>query len=86
MKLMLSPIRQNVFLVADHSAFLELLTLQKGPLVPFSVTTPLFGRVLRIARRRATRARRRFRRPFGSVGRRLPFAVCRSSFATRRRP
>ena len=43
MKLMLSPIRQNVFLVAHHSAFLELSTLQKGPIVPFSVTTPLFG-------------------------------------------
>ena len=65
MKLMLPPIRQNVFLAASHSPFLELLTLQKGPLVPFSVTTPLFGRILRIARRRATRARRR-----------LPFAVC----------
>ena len=36
MKLMLSPIRQNVFLVAHHSAFLELLTLQKGPIAPFS--------------------------------------------------
>ena len=44
MKLMLSPIRQNVFLVAYHSAFLELLTLQKGPIVPFSVTTQPFGR------------------------------------------
>ena len=44
MKLMLPPIRQNVFLAADHSAFLELLTLQKGPIVPFSVTAPLFGR------------------------------------------
>ena len=44
MKLMLPPIRQNVFLVADHSAFLGLLTLQKGPIVPFSVTTPPFGR------------------------------------------
>ena len=44
MKLMLPPIRQNVFLVAHHSAFLELLTLQKGPIVPFSVTTPPFGR------------------------------------------
>lgn len=43
MKLMLSPIGQNVFLVAHHSAFLELLTLQKGPIVPFSVTTPPFG-------------------------------------------
>lgn len=43
MKLMLSPIRQNVFLVAHHSAFLELLTPQKGPIVPFSVTTPPFG-------------------------------------------
>lgn len=41
MKLMSPSIRQNVFLVADHSAFLELLTLQKGPIVPFSVTTPL---------------------------------------------
>lgn len=44
MKSMLPPIRQNVFLVAGHSAFLELLTLQKGPIVPLSATTPLFGR------------------------------------------
>lgn len=85
MKLMLSPIRQNVFLVAGHSAFLELLTLQKGPIVPFSVTTPLFGRILRIARRRVTRTRclpsvpRRATR----VRRRLPpaFRLCRPSFA-----
>ena len=41
MKPILPPIRQNVFLVAHHSAFLELSTLQKGPIVPFSVTTPL---------------------------------------------
>lgn len=44
MKSILPPIRQNVFLVAGHSAFLELLTLQKGPIVPLSATTPLFGR------------------------------------------
>ena len=44
MKLGLHPIRQNVFLVAGHSAFLELLTLQKGPIAPFSATTPSFGR------------------------------------------
>ena len=44
MKSMLPPIRQNVFLAAGQSAFLELLTLQKGPIVPFSVTTPLLGR------------------------------------------
>lgn len=44
MKSMLPPIRQNVFIVAGHSAFLELLTLQKGPIVPLSATTPLFGR------------------------------------------
>lgn len=41
MKLGLHPIRQNVFLVAGHSAFLELLTLQKGPIAPFSVTTAI---------------------------------------------
>lgn len=58
MKPMLPPIRQNVFLAAGRSPFLELLTLQKGPIVPFSATTPLFGRILRIVRRRATRARR----------------------------
>lgn len=44
MKLMLPPIRQNVFLAAGQSAFLELLTLQKGPIAPFSATTPLLGR------------------------------------------
>ena len=48
MKLGLHPIRQNVFLVAGHSAFLELLTLQKGPIVPLSATTPLLGRTVRI--------------------------------------
>ena len=60
MKLMLFPIRQNVFLVAHHSAFLELLTLQKGPIVPFSVTTPPFGRNGRFggARRRCVRSLR----------------------------
>lgn len=75
MKLMLSPIRQNVFLVAHHSAFLELLTLQKGPIVPFSVTTPPFGRNGRFegARRRCVRSS-----PVSQL--------CRSSFATRRRP
>lgn len=52
MKPMLPPIRQNVFLAAGHSPFLELSTLQKGTIAPFSVTTPLFGRILRIARRR----------------------------------
>lgn len=41
MKPMLPPIRQNVFLAAGHSPFLELSTLQKGPIAPFSVTTPL---------------------------------------------
>lgn len=44
MKLMLSPIRHNVFLTAGYSPFLELLTLQKGPIAPFSATTPLLGR------------------------------------------
>lgn len=44
MKSMLPPIRHNVFLIAGHSLFLELLTLQKGPIAPFSATTPLFGR------------------------------------------
>lgn len=44
MKSMLPLIRQNVFLVVSHSPFLELLTLQKGPVAPFSATTPLFGR------------------------------------------
>lgn len=43
MKSMLPPIRQNVFLAASQSAFLELLTLQKGPIAPFSATTPLLG-------------------------------------------
>lgn len=44
MKSMLPPIRQNVFLAVSHSPFLELLTLQKGPIAPFSATTPSFGR------------------------------------------
>ena len=44
MKSMLPLIRQNVFLAAGQSAFLELLTLQKGPIVPLSATTPLLGR------------------------------------------
>lgn len=44
MKSMLPPIRQNVFLVVSHSPFLELLTLQKGPIAPFSAMTPLLGR------------------------------------------
>ena len=74
MKLMLSPIRQNAFLAADHSAFLELLTLQKGPLAPFSVTTPLFGRNGRFggARRRCACSSSAARRQSpGSVARRL---------------
>ena len=44
MKSMLPPIRQNVFLAVGQSAFLELLTLQKGPIVPLSAMTPLLGR------------------------------------------
>lgn len=44
MKSMLPLIRQNVFLAVSHSPFLELLTLQKGPIAPFSATPPLFGR------------------------------------------
>ena len=44
MKSMLPPISQNVFLAVGQSAFLELLTLQKGPIVPFSAMTPLLGR------------------------------------------
>lgn len=56
MKLMLPPIRQNVFLAAGQSAFLELLTLQKGPIAPLSAMTPLLGRNGRFegARRRCT--------------------------------
>lgn len=48
MKSMLPPIRHNVFLTAGYSPFLELLTLQKGPIAPFSATTPLLGRTVRI--------------------------------------
>lgn len=44
MKSMLPPIRHNVFLAAGQSAFLELLTLQKGPIVSLSAMTPLLGR------------------------------------------
>ena len=43
MKSMLPPIRQNVFLAAGQSAFLELLTLQKGPIAPLSAMTPVLG-------------------------------------------
>ena len=72
MKLMLSPIRQNAFLVAGHSAFLELLTLQKGPIAPFSVTTPLFGRNGRFGG-----ARRRCVCPSSAVCRQSPGSVAR---------
>ena len=41
MESMLSLIRQNVFLVVSHSPFFELLTLQKGPIASFSVTTAI---------------------------------------------
>lgn len=41
MKSMLPLIRQNVFLAVSYSPFLELLTLQKGPIAPFSVTTAI---------------------------------------------
>lgn len=44
MKSMLPLIRHNVFLAVSHSPFLELLTLQKGPIASFSATTPLLGR------------------------------------------
>lgn len=54
MKSMLPLIRQNVFLAVSHSPFLELLTLQKGPIAPFSATTPLFGCTLRIVRPRCS--------------------------------
>ena len=40
MKPVLPPIRQNVFLVVDHSAFLELLTLRRGPLCHFLSRRP----------------------------------------------
>ena len=41
MKSMLPLIRQNVFLAVSHSPFLELLTLQKGPIAPSSATTAI---------------------------------------------
>lgn len=41
MKSMLPLTRHNVFLTASHSPFLELLTLQKGPIAPFSATTAI---------------------------------------------
>ena len=80
MKSMLPPIRQNVFLAAGQSAFLELLTLQKGPIVPFSVTTPLLGRNGRFegARRRCACSSPAVRcQSPGSVNRCLPFAAWR---------
>lgn len=80
MKLGLHPIRQNVFLVVSHPPFLELLTLQKGPIAPFSVTTPLFGRNGRFggARRRwaCSSSAVRCQSP-GSANRCLPFAAWR---------
>lgn len=80
MKSMLPPIRQNVFLAAGHSAFLELLTLQKGPIAPFSATTALFGRNGRFEGARCrcacSSSAVRCQSP-GSVNRCLPFAVWR---------
>ena len=80
MKSMLPPIRHNVFLTAGHSPFLELLTLQKGPIAPFSATTPLFGRNGRFegARRRCACSSPAVRcQSPGSVNRCLPFAAWR---------
>lgn len=80
MKLMLPPIRHNVFLAVSHSPFLELLTLQKGPIVPLSATTPLFGRNGRFGGARCRWACSspavRCQSP-GSVNRCLPFAAWR---------
>ncbi len=78
MKSMLPLIRQNVFLAVSHSPFLELLTLQKGPIAPFSATTPLFGRNGRFegARRRcACSSPAVCPWPLGSVARRFPLAL-----------
>lgn len=80
MKSMLPLIRQNVFLAASQSAFLELLTLQKGPIAPFSVTTPLLGRNGRFGgtRRRCACSSPAVRcQSPGSVNRCLPSAVWR---------
>lgn len=76
MKSMLPLIRQNVFLAAGQSAFLELLTLRKGPIAPFSVTTLLLGRNGRFGG-----ARRRCACSSPAVCltlRYVPLAVCRS--------
>lgn len=78
MKSMLPLIRQNVFLAVSHSPFLEFLTLQKGPIAPFSATTPLFGRNGRFegARRRcACSSPAVCPWPLGSVARRFPLAL-----------
>lgn len=78
MKSMLPLIRQNVFLAVSHSPFLELLTLQKGPIAPFSAMTPLFGRNGRFegARRRcACSSPAVCPWPLGSVARRFPLAL-----------
>lgn len=79
MKLGLHPIRQNVFLVAGHSAFLELLTLQKGPIVPLSATTPLLGRTVRIIPRCVARCSSFVVCPLPSAPQlcRLPVVICR---------
>lgn len=80
MKSMLPPIGQNVFLAAGQSAFLELLTLQKGPIAPFSATTPSFGRNGRFGgtRRRCACSSPAVRcQSPGSVNRCLPSAVWR---------
>lgn len=78
MESMLPLIRQNVFLAVSHSPFLELLTLQKGPIAPFSATTPLFGRNGRFegARRRcACSSPAVCPWPLGPVARRFPLAL-----------
>lgn len=76
MKSMLPPISQNVFLAVGQSAFLELLTLQKGPIVPFSAMTPLLGRNGRFG---GTRRRCACSSPAVCLTLRyVPLVVCRS--------
>lgn len=80
MKSTLPPIRHNVFLAVSHSPFLELLTLQKGPIVPLSAMTPLLGRNGRFegTRRRCACSSPAVRcQSPGSVNRCLPFAAWR---------
>lgn len=81
MKSMLPPIRQNVFLAVSHSPFLELLTLQKGPIASFSATTAIAWMHVAYCQASLLVAPRRPLRAFFIS----PIAVCRTSVLLLRR-